>query len=383
MNTIAINPELIYWAIERSGIDVNTIAKDFPKLHKWGIAGVYPTIKQLERFANKTRTPFGYLFLNAPPDETLPIPAYRTFRNKNAERLSPELIDTVQMMQMRRDWMRDFMIEEGEGRLDFVGSFNLNSEIMEVVKSLRRLLNLDEEWAAEYSSWKEALNGLYEAIENAGILIMKNGVVGNNTHRKLNPEEFRGFVLIDEYAPLIFVNGADFETAQIFTMAHELAHLLIGQGAIFNLEYLQPYNNGVEEFCDSIAAEFLAPKDKFLTLWNSYSNSANNFKLIGEKFKVSQIVIARRALDFNLIDKGKFFEFYDKYINDQEEVKSKKKEKRRGNFYSTQNTRIGKRFASSVIVAAKEGRISYKYAFKLTGLRGKTFDEYSNRLGIK
>lgn len=383
MNTITINPAIIYWAIERSGIEMDAIVKCFPKLHKWGSEGVYPTRKQLEKFANKTRTPFGYLFLNKPPEETLPIPNYRTHSGSRIDRPSPELIDTVFNMQMRQEWMKNFLIDEGEKKLNFVGSYNLNSRVDEVVKSIRRVLKLDEDWATKHSSWKEASLGLYSAIENAGVLIMKNGVVGNNTHRKLNPQEFRGFVLIDDYAPLIFINGADFESAQIFTMAHELAHVFIGQGAIFNLEYLQPFENQIEEFCNKIAAEFLVPKMKFEILWKKYSESANTFKYLGTKFKVSQIVIARRALDFGLIDKNRFFTFYNEYLNELEEIKGKKKEQSGGNFYNTQNTRIGKRFASSVIIATKEGKITYKYAYRLTGLRGKTFDEYSTRLGIK
>ncbi len=385
MATVAVEPALINWAVERSGINFEKIIEDFPQVYHWGKEEVRPTIRQLEKFANKTRTPLGYLFLLQPPDESLPIPNFRTLRNEAINRPSPDLIETIQQMQLRQDWMRDFLIEEGENKLGFVNSVNINTDVKYVVKKIREMLNLNEDWALQYSYWKEALSGLYKAVDHSGILIMKNGVVGNNTHRKLKIDEFRGFVLIDEYAPLIFVNGSDYETAQMFTIAHELAHVFIGKGAIFNLQELQPYDNEEEKFCNSVAAEFLVPESKLQELWGEYMTSQNPFKIIAGKFKVSQIVIARRALDLKFIDLNRFLYFYNQYKDEQEEAIKKKKEKEEsgGNFYNTQNTRIGRRFASAVIVATKEGRLSYKDAFNLTGLRGKTFNEYSNRLGIK
>jgi Zn-dependent peptidase ImmA (M78 family) len=74
----------------------------------------------------------------------------------------------------------------------------------------------------------------------------------NNNTRKLDPEEFRGFVLSDRYAPLIFVNGADFKSAQMFTLAHELAHLWLGRDGVFDLQDLQPGNSDVERFCTQL-----------------------------------------------------------------------------------------------------------------------------------
>ena len=102
------------------------------------------------------------------------------------------------------------------------------------------LLGLERNWAQTQQTWTTALETLRHAIDAVGVVVVTNGVVGNNTHRKLDPGEFRGFVLVDQHAPLVFVNGADSKAAQMFTLVHELAHLWFGQSAVFDLRELQP-----------------------------------------------------------------------------------------------------------------------------------------------
>src|SRR5690606_8772880 len=135
---------------------------------------------------------------------------------------SVDLLDTIHTMQRRQAWMREYLQEEGHDKLPFVGSAPLSEPVASVANRMRRVLRLRDEWAAEYPSWSEALRALRGAMEDAGILVVINGVVGNNTHRRLDPTEFRGFVLVDEYAPLVFVNGADSKAAQMVTLAHGL-----------------------------------------------------------------------------------------------------------------------------------------------------------------
>ena len=280
--------------------------------------------------------------------------------------------------------MRDYLIEEREDVLPFVGSVDTNADIVVVTESIRKILGLSIDWAQKYDWWAQASTALREAVDNAGILVTRNGVVGNNNWRKLNIEEFRGFVLIDQYAPVVFINGADYEGAQLFTIAHELAHVWLGSGSAFNLLNLQPFDNVGEKFCDMVAAEFLVPQKELRSMWREAEGSENPFVYLSRKFKVSPIVVARRTLDLGFIGRDRFFEFYNQYKDEQDErlEQRRKAKKRGGNFYNTQNVRIGKRFARAIFYAAKEGRVLYRDAFRLTGLYGNTFDNYFKRLGI-
>ena len=122
--------------------------------------------------------------------------------------------------------------------------------------------------------------------------------------------EFPGFVLVDEYAPLVFLNGADGKAAQMFTLAHELAHVWLGSSAVFDLRELQPAADEVEQACNRVAAEFLVPGDEMREVWSSVRYESERFQQIARRFKVSELVAARRALDLRLITRNEFLEFY-------------------------------------------------------------------------
>jgi Zn-dependent peptidase ImmA (M78 family) len=206
-----------------------------------------------------------------------------------------------------------------------------------------------------------------------------NGVVGNNTHRKLDVEEFRGFALSDDYAPLIFVNGADAKSAQMFTLAHELAHLWLGQEGLSGFEGIFPGGSDVEDWCNQAAGEFLVPATEMRDSWRDVRREADPFQVLARRFKVSPIVVGRRALDLRLVGREEFFSFYNDYIG---------QERRRsggptgGDFYNNQNTRVGELFATQVVRAALDGRVGFQEAYDLTGLRGGAFQEYARRLGF-
>jgi len=379
MATVAVKPEIIRWALERSGRSKQMLAPKFPKLELWEKGEAYPTLRQLEELSRKTYTPLGYFFLSEPPEEKLPVPVFRTLWDKSLIHPSPDLLETVQTMQRRQDWMREYLLDRGQLPLPFISSANTNNSVTEVADKIREVLGLEPDWARHERKWEDALRTLRNAIDDAGILIVANGIVGNNTHRKLDVDEFRGFVLCDEYAPLIFVNSADVKAAQMFTIAHELAHLWLGQGGVFDLHNMQPADSKIEIFCNKIAAEFLVPEEIFLKQWPKAQSNQEPYQSLARYFKVSPLVTARRALDLHLIDKQTFFDFYDAYIS---EAKYKTaKQKGGGDFYTNQDMRIGKRFAVTIIRAAKEGRLLYRDAYQLTGLNGATFDRYAKSLG--
>ena len=322
--------------------------------------------------------PFGYLFLREPPEEELPVPDFRTRQDDGVRRPSPDLIETVFEMQRRQDWMREYLVEQGHTELPFVDAATVGDGITSLTQVMRRTLGLTDDWADQQSSWEDALRFLREQIEDAGILIFMNGVVGNSNKRKLNPEEFQGFVLVDQIAPLIFVNGADFKSAQMFTVAHELAHVWIGQSALFDLIATQPANIKIEKYCNAVAAEFLVPAAKLGHAWSRAPSGDAAFTTLARRFKVSPIVVARRAKDRRLITSKEFFSFYRRYMS-RERTKQEQR-KPGGDFWRTQNVKLGRRFGMAVIAAAREGRLSYSDAYDLTRLYGTTFDRYADLL---
>ena len=381
-----LTPKVLRWARERAGLDQRTLAKKVTgkptaeRVKQWEQTGVL-TFSQVKKLAHATHTPEGFLYLNEPPDDRLPIPDFRTVRDERVRRPSPDLLDTVYSMQRRQTWMRDFLIEEGQSQLGFIGSATLNSNPQKVASEMRRTLGVDGGWANEESTWTDALMHLRQKIESAGILIVVNGVVGNNNHRKLDPNEFRGFVLSDVYAPLVFINGADFKAAQMFTIAHEVAHLWINREGVSNFEAMQPPPIRVEQWCNQVAAEFLIPADELSEAWKHARQSKEPYQTLAAHFKVSTIVAARRVLDLDLITKKQFFQFYESYQKDERRKKETKKNKG-GDFWNTQNVRVGERFGAAVVRAAKEGRLLYREAYQLTGLSGKTFDRFAENLGF-
>jgi Zn-dependent peptidase ImmA (M78 family) len=378
MARVSVQPALLQWARDRSGLPADIAYLKFPKLGDWESRAAQPTLKQLEAFAKATRTPLGMFFLQEPPDLELPIPDFRTVGDRPVPAPSPDLLDTVYAMQRRQEWLREYLVESDATPLTFIGSFDTDANPTQVAAAIRATLRIGDDWAQQIPSWSDALRALRTAIEEARIFPVLNGIVGNNTRRKLDPQEFRGFTLIDEFAPLIFVNGADAKAAQMFTIAHELAHLWIGAEGVSNLQETLPVDTDVEVFCNKVAAEFLIPAAALAAIWQSVADAIEPFQQLARRFKVSPIVAARRAWDLSLITRGAFFEFYQAYEEDDRRVRSKNSDG--GDFYASQNTRIGKRFARIVDRAAREGRLLYRDAFDLTGLSGTTFDQYIKSL---
>jgi Zn-dependent peptidase ImmA (M78 family) len=260
-----------------------------------------------------------------------------------------------------------------------VKSASINDDPQGVGQEMRRIIGFEDGWAASVRTWQEAVSTLRLAVEKIGVCAFINGVVGNNTQRKLNVEEFRGFALCDKYAPLIFVNGADSKSAQMFTLVHELAHIWLGESALSDTHLGDYPKQKIEVWCNKAAAEFLVPEKELRKQWQRVKQVATPFEHLARYFKVSPVVAGRRAMDLRLVSRETFFEFYQDYLKRESSQRTSAKG---GSFYNSQNVRLGEQFALAVFYAAKEGRVSFKEAYDLTGLHGGAFQEYASRLGV-
>ena len=374
-----LNTEVLEWAVARSGLSDEQIIRAFPKYRSWLDGTWKPTIKQLRDFARKTHVSVSELFASELPDYALQIADFRTVDDAPAQDPSPELFDTIDAMMGRQEWMRDYFLHEGYAPIDFVGSYTgaaLSEETRgRIVNGLHELLGLDESWAAPCKTVADALKTLKDRVEAAGISVVINGVVNDNTHRVLEIDEFRGFVLADDMAPIIFINGRDTKSAQIFTLVHELCHLSFAQTGVSNAPDDEDSGIDMERFCNAVAADFLVPTD---ILASKVGDGAGDvypaLQAVMRACKVNFVVVARKAKDTGFIDDDTFFHLYRRYKDDM--LEATKPGKGGGNYFLTKQYKLGSVFSEAVLTAVHSDYLSYRDAYDLTGMSAPSFKTY-------
>lgn len=377
---VDIAPELLDWAARRSGTDRGTLAVRFPRLDEWEAGTTSPTVKQLEKFAAATHTPLGMFFLPEPPEESLPLPDFRTAKGRLVAEPSADLIDVIGICERRQEWFARFARANGRENLDLVGSLTVDTDPVLAAQTIRTRLGFSSESRKNFAGWEEALRRLIEHAEDLGVLVMISGVVGANTRRKLDPREFRGFAMVDPVAPLIFVNGADAKAAQNFTVAHELAHVWLGESGVSNVSLRARMLEPVERWCNQVAAELLVPIASFRTQYRPTGEPREEARRLARFYKVSAMVILRRAFEARFVT----WETYTAALREEESFAAGcREESEGGNFYNTLPVRVSKSFARAVVADTLEGRTLYRDAFRLLGVRkSETFDRLREELGV-
>lgn len=371
---------LLAWARERSGVPDDELYRRFPKLADWERGDTSPTLKQLEDFASATHTAVGFFFLPEPPQVQLPLPDFRTRGNLAVRQPSPDMLDTIFQSQQRQQWYQDYARAAGGEPLAFVGSLTTASDIFEAATALREALGF--EVGARGTTWSGAFRRLAEQAEELGVLVMVNGVVGSNTHRKLNPAEFQGFALADAYAPVVFVNGADAKSAQIFTLAHELAHIWLGQSALDDPDPGTVPENDTERWCSEVAAEILVPLADLDYYYRPDAQLTDELDRLAGIFKVSTLVVLRRIREAGHLGSAQFWDAYRAEL-DRVLAFASGHGSDGGNFYNTQPVRTSKLFARAIIASTLEGQTLYRDAFQMLGFRKlSAFNELAQRLGV-
>jgi len=392
MMRVEVRPEMLRWARERSRIDPHALLRRFPRLAAWERGEIRPTLKQVESFARATHTPVGFLFLQEPPVETVPIPDFRIAGNVDLGHPSPDLLDTIYICQQRQGWYRDFARSMGETPLAFVRSAQPTDGVETAAAGIRQMLGFDLEERRRIPTWTEALRRFIEQADELGILVMCSGVVLNNNRRHLDPAEFRGFAIADELAPLVFINGADTKAAQMFTLAHELAHIWLGQSALSDAQASwvpervavsdaeAPRGpDQVERWCNRVAAELLVPLDALRGEYDGRAELQVEVERLARRFKVSTLVILRRIHDAGGLTREELRKAYDLEL---ERLRALPRGSG-GDFYLTQAARVSKRFARALVVSTFEGQTSFTEAFRLLGIRKMaTFRELGESLGV-
>jgi Zn-dependent peptidase ImmA (M78 family) len=369
------------WSVSKSSQSYcdDALAKRFPKLADWEAQRSQPTLKQLEAYARATAAPIGYFFLPEPPVESLPIPDFRTKGDQALTRPSPNLLETVFLCQQRQSWYRENALSTAEPAVGFVGSASLDEPIEQVAQRIRQRLNFDVEARRSCATWEDALRQFIAQADAASVMVMCSGVVLNNNHRPLDVSEFRGFALTDDRAPLVFINGADSKSAQMFTLAHELAHLWLGQPGLSNAEAADATGSAVEQWCNRVAAELLVPLDAFRAALIVGEATAQSLPRLARRFKVSTLVILRRLKDAGVLQGDAFWAAYRAEVGRLATLQQGSSGG--GDFYLSQAARVSKRFARALVESTLEGRTLYRDALRMLGIsKVETFHELGRSL---
>lgn len=376
MSSVTIQPKLITWARERASLGLDELAlkvgtaKNPAPIEEWesSLVPVQIPVRKLELIAEKTRAPFGMLFLAEPPEEKLPVTDFRRPGIGVARKASLNLIDTLLETELRQSWLSEQLQADSEEALSFIGSASLSSDVRTLAAEIRSTLRITTEDRAENKKNSDAVLWMISRLEEARITVIRKGFAGSATRRSLDPTEFKGFALADPFAPFIFINGKDWIGSQMFTIAHELVHLWLGLSALPDGDWFSPSDEPVERFCNQVAAEILMPSEEVAALWQAGRSASQNSESLAKRFKVSSLALLYRARSVGLISQ-QVLESTRQSMQEAFDAAEPGPKPSGGNFYNNQGVHLGKRFIREVLTRTLEGRTLYSEAFDLLGTR--------------
>lgn len=380
-----VDPGVIAWAFERSGTGVEDLQRSMPRLLPWlhGEQVPQPTFAQVQTIARRTGVPLGYLFLPSPPDLALPIPDFREGHDGPGDEPTMDLLAVVRASLLRQDWYLDYADGSGLGEVEVVGSAaELTPD--EAAADMRSRLGYEVEQRAARSS--ENRRHLLDAFEDLGGLTVATSMVGNNTHRLLDPDEFRGFTLAEPLAPLIFINTNQTLNAQLFTIGHELAHVWRGSSGVSREDPAGEDQAVVEQWCNRVASEFLVPQADLIGHWEWAAGLDLTEQLdeLAAVFRCGTLVILQAMRRHDL---RRFEDFGAAYESELGRLltlsEAKTSRATGGSFWESQRYRVGNRLATAIAREAAAGNTSASEAVRLTGMGSlSAFQELSRRIGV-
>jgi len=384
-----IQPNMVQWARERSNLSLanvaTTTAVKSSQVADWEEGSDQPTIRQAQKLANALHIPLGWLYLKPPPKERLAIPDLRTIGSEDHGELSPNFRDLLNDVLYKQGNFADLIKEEGAEPLPFIGKFTIRHGVKKVAEDIRNALDVTDQMRQGARNSDEFLRQLIHHAEEAGILVMRSGIVGSNTHRALSVEEFRGFAISDAYAPLVFLNSKDAPAAQIFTLAHELAHLWVGASGISNQRMNAMGNNThtIEPFCNKVAAEVLVPENRFYAVWDTQRLLEENLTETAKHFKVSRLVIIFRALNLGDMSQQEFKTLFAQEMAIQQHRKKLQKQSEGGPSQKRLVTaRNGHLLTETILAATYEGRVLFRDACQILGTKIPTIEKLAIEAGV-
>lgn len=380
---IQIKTSIIRWACNRIGFLYSELSasKDFKRLSNGKDGAVSLTLKQAEKLAKVLRYPFVFLLLDSPVTDIdkLPIADFRSIEGKEIKP-NINLKEQIEYCQNQQDWFSDYVNTCDLDVFKYNGKFSLHDDPQEVGLKLKEFLKITYKLSKNANDYLKRLKII---LENNGILVSSSKVL-KNTQNRLSLSDFRGFALYDDNAPLIFINGNDSTSAQIFTLCHELGHIVLGQSGVSDV--VKNNSKKIEKWCNEFAANILMPKNDVIETFDQYINISQFLQDATKLFHVSTNALLLRIYNLNLIDKDTFDKewakakaLYKDYLKSLQESNGKSS----GNYYKTVNSRLSHRLLQSLISSTSVGKTTFRDAAYLLGLKSvSTFDKLvKNSLG--
>ena len=373
--TVKVEKDILDWITSK--VQSNLKKDTYEMLNNWRTGQKEPTFNQIESISRQLNIPLGYFFLKTPPQEKYELIEYRTVDSLYLNNPSRNLLDTIDAMTRVQDWMKDYLIQAGYEGLTFVGKYKENVSSFEIARDIRSMLELDIDWYKQCKTTKEAFGILRDRLQDIGILVMMNGVVGANNNRSLDINEFRAFALVDQYAPLIFINTRDSDNGKVFSLLHEAVHVWVGENSLYNERVSGAEStNKLEVLCNAVAAEILVPISEFRLAFNENLEYVEAISILTKKFRCSKSVIARRALECKYITNNQYWDIVEQNKREYEEwiVEKAKNKSSGGSYYNTARSRLDKRFMAAIYNSVREGKTQYTEAYRLTNTSRTSFE---------
>lgn len=376
---VDLAPSVLSWALEVTGADEEWLHRRFT-VDKWLSAEARPTLRQLQDFAKAAGVPFGYLLLAQPPGWELPVPDFREGFH-GAPTPSANLVAVIDQSQRRQEWYRDYALGLGAEPLQFVGSA---ADLPPTEAAARMRSALRFEVADRHGTWVDTRKTLLQSFEALGGLAVAASMVENNPRRRLDENEFRGFALVDEIAPLVFVNTHQTLNGQIFTLVHEIAHVWRGASGIGNEDPRSDGRSEIERWCNVVASETLVPRDDLALRHARVAREPLTQALdaLAHVFRCGTLVVLQALHRTGVRHIDNYTAAYDDEVVRLRSLNAAAG-RGGGNHYNNQPLRVGERLSRALIADALEGRTPISEAMRLMSMKSaSTFDEYARRLGV-
>lgn len=346
--SLPINRKILKWArtqahltpekaVEKAKIHALTRGislSSVERLKQWEEGVDTPSFAQLESLAKAYRRPILTFFLAEPPAKHSIVQDFRTIGDTQADTDTPEFNAFVRQVETLQIDLHDILESAGNKPLDFIGSQKSQDSPELLAETIRKTLDYSLDDQIKAQNGEIVFSDIRAKAHDKGIFILLWGNLGSY-HTDFDPEVFRGLAISDALAPLIVVNPNDTKAARVFTLVHELCHLWLGESGISNWTSISSKKKARrnEQLCNQVAAEFLVPANRLLNYWTRPANKAETeewVKRSSQRFRVSQIVIARRLLDLEIISDDHYWDFYNRFM--QAFLESEERQRSKGEF---------------------------------------------------